>query len=66
MNGSSRRWPDGFRNDGSLWRLVEIACLTYSYTNEIYARNISPFARLVQLLSAHVLIAKPWEDEDLE
>lgn len=29
MNGSSRRWPDGFRNDGSLWRLVEIACLTY-------------------------------------
>lgn len=31
MNGSSRRWPDGFRNDGSLWRLVEIACLTYLF-----------------------------------
>lgn len=38
----------------------------FYYTHEIYAHNISPFARLVELLSAHFLISKAWEDEDLE
>ena len=70
MNGSSRKWPDGWIQNCGEFVSVGGDSMSHIFLSiinvTIYAHNISPFAKLLELLSAHVLISKASGDEDLE